>query len=331
MLSRIAESLYWLGRYLERAEDTARILDVHVHYLLEGPLVDEDLVCRNLLAAMGASLAVAAVPGRRVDARAVTELLAFDPDNPNSIAAALVAARANARSVAEVISSELWEALNAAYNALPRQLDAGRRIGPHTFFRFVRERCAILAGIIDSTMSRDDAWRFLVIGRSLERVDMLARFLSTGLHPADGDQADWVVLLRSCSGHEAFLRTYRREVEPELAAEFLLLDRLFPRSIFHAVSEAEARLAEIAPHDRRAGFTDEARRMLGRIRTDLEFRRTDDLLADLETLLPAVQIGCAAASADLATRYFRRKAAVEWSAPTALRDLSEILRAGSGA
>ena len=311
MLSRIAESLYWIGRYIERAEDTARILDVHVHHLLEGPLIDEDLACRNLLGAMGVDDAGSA-PDGLLDARAVTEMLAFDEQSPSAIVSSLIAARANARGVSEAISSEMWEALNATYNALPGQVAIGRGVGPYTFFRYVRERAAIMAGLTDSTMSRDDAWRFLVIGRSLERVDMLARLLSTGLTPLEGDDVDWVILLRSCSAHEAFLRTYHREVEPTLAAEFLLLDRLFPRSIFCAVSTAEQCLAELDPRYGRAGMADEARRLLGLVRTNLEFRRIEDLLADLAALLRSVQAGCSAASAALAARYFRQTRPVEW-------------------
>ncbi|MCU4183606.1 alpha-E domain-containing protein [Acidiferrimicrobium sp. IK] len=313
MLSRIAESLYWIGRYIERAEDTARILDVHVHYLLEGPLIDEDLACRNLLAAMGVPAASPA-PDGLFNAKLVTELLAFDEANPSSIVSSLTAARANARGVSEAISSEMWEALNTSYNALPGQVAIGRGVGPYTFFRYVRERAAIMAGLTDSTMSRDDAWRFLVIGRSLERIDMLARLLSTGLHPrdGDGDDVDWVILLRSCSAHEAFLRTYHREVEPILAAEFLLLDRLFPRSIFCAVSTAEQCLADLDPRYGRAGMADEARRVLGLVRTNLEFRRIEDLLSDLGGQLRNVQTGCSAASAALAARYFRQTRSVEW-------------------
>ena len=175
-----------------------------------------------------------------VSARRVTDLLAFDATNPSSIVSSLTAARVNGRSVSEAISSEMWEALNVTYNRLPTELDFGARTAPSAFFRFVRERAAIIAGLTESTMSRDDAWRFMVLGRSLERVDMLTASLSaaiTGSHP------DWVVLLRSCSAHEAFLRTYRREPEPTLAAEFLLLDRLFPRSVFYTLQEAEDCLA----------------------------------------------------------------------------------------
>ncbi len=242
----------------------------------------------------------------------VTRLIAFDESNPSSIVSSLTAARDNAKGVSEAISSEMWEALNVTYNSLPSQSDLGWQTAPYAFFRFVRERAAIVAGLTESTMSRDDAWRFMVLGRSLERVDMLTRLLSTAATGSDQDP-DWVVLLRSCSAHEAFLRTYRREPEPILAVEFLLLDRLFPRSIFCALSTAEDCLAELDPRSGRAGMTDESRRILGGLRTNLEFRRIDDLVQDLRGLLDAVQAGCHAASTALAERYFRQTGVVEWT------------------
>ncbi|MDQ4097362.1 MAG: alpha-E domain-containing protein, partial [Actinomycetota bacterium] len=268
MLSRIAESLYWVGRYVERAEDTARILDVHVHRRLEDPAVEEDAACRGLLGIMGIT-----PPEALLDTAAMIDILAFRPADPTSIAGALTCARENARSAREAMSSEMWECLNATYNVLQfGTLPGASGLGPHAFFAYVKERAAILAGLADSTMSRDDAWRFLVLGRSLERVDMTARLLSATLHDAAGP-AEWVTTLRCCSAHEAFLRTYQRAVEPDLVAEFLLLDRLFPRSAFHALGEAEECLAELQPGSGRAGVDDEARRILGRARTDLEFRR----------------------------------------------------------
>jgi uncharacterized alpha-E superfamily protein len=309
VLSRIAESLYWIGRYIERAEDTARILDVHIHHFLDGPTVDEPEVCRDLLSAMG----VAVTDDTPLNAHFVTEILAFDGTNSSSIVSSLTAARSNARGVSEAISSEMWEALNTTYNALPGQVGLGRSVGPYGFFRYVRERAAVVAGLTDSTMSRDDAWRFLVLGRSLERIDMLSRLLTTGLASEDADSSDWVVLLRSCSAHEAFLRTYRREPEPALAAEFLLLDRLFPRSIFCAVSTAEECLASLDPRSLRSGTHDEARRILGLVRTNLEFSRVEDLLAHLPEQLRAVQTGCSAANASLAARYFRQTTPIAWT------------------
>lgn len=308
MLSRIAESLFWIGRYVERAEDTARILDVNIHHLLEAPLTSESEICRSLLSVMGVVLPPEQLEA--VSARRVTEVLAFDPTNPSSIVSSLIAARVNARGVSEAISSEMWEALNATYNGLPTQLDLGARTAPYAFFRFVRERAATFAGLTESTMSRDDAWRFMVLGRSLERVDMLTRLLAAAVTATD---PDWVVLLRSCSAHEAFLRTYRREPEPTLAAEFLLLDRLFPRSVFYSLLTAEECLAELDPRSGRAGMPDEARRVLGHLRTSLEFRRIEDLIDDLSGLLTNLQKGCSAASAALAARYFRQTNPIEWS------------------
>jgi uncharacterized alpha-E superfamily protein len=309
VLSRIAESLYWLGRYVERAEDTARILDVHYHLLLEDLSVDEDSACRALLEIMG-------VGGRAsgpCDSGTVTRLLAFDPAYTGSIVGSLTAAWSNARGIREAVSTEMWECLNATYLRVPQEAVMAAAEAPHAFFGWVKRRAAMLAGIAEATLSHDDGWRFLVLGRSLERVDMTARLLSARYGDTWG-RSGWITTLRCCSAYEAYLRTYRRAVDGSLAAEFLLLDRLFPRSIFCALSVAETCLAEIAPVARRTGLDDEARRRIGRARTALEFRAVDDLLADLPQHLIGVQAECARAGAAVAARYFRQTAAVVWSA-----------------
>jgi uncharacterized alpha-E superfamily protein len=122
-----------------------------------------------------------------------------------------------------------------------------------------------------------------------------------------------VTTLRSCSAHEAFLRTYRRRIEPDLVAEFLLLDRLFPRSAFHALGQAEECLAALEPGTGRAGLDDEARRILGRARTELEFRRVHELIADLPAYLRSLQAACSEAGDEVAGRFFRQSAPVEWN------------------
>ena len=325
MLSRIAESLFWVGRYIERAEDTARILDVQLHHILEEPDVEEDFACRALFAVMGRkppevadseSAESSAVPrseGRSgpVDALAVARSLAFEPADPCSIVGSINAARDNARGAREVLSSEMWECLNTTYNALPARVSAASGGALHNFFQYVKERTTIVAGLADSTMTRDDGWRFLVLGRSLERVDMTTRLLSTHFgHPSNTPA--WITALRSCSAHEAFLRTYRRAVEPELAVEFLLLDRLFPRSVHFALDAAETCLAELDPSTGRAGFDNEARRILGRGRYELEFTKASELLADLPQKLRSLQGACAQATAATAHRFFRQTTAVRW-------------------
>jgi uncharacterized alpha-E superfamily protein len=309
VLSRIAESLFWLGRHVERAEDTARILDVHYHLLLEDRWVDENAACCALLEVMGLPERVT----RECDSLQVTRALAFDESYGGSILGALDAAWDNARGAREAISSEMWECVNATHQVLPARADAVPDQTPHDFFRWVKERSAILAGLADSTMARDDGWRFLVLGRSLERVDMTARLLSARYGESWG-LAGWVTTLRCCSAYEAYLQTYQRAVDASLAAEFLVLDRLFPRSVFCALRTAEECLAQLAPGGGRAGLDDDARRLLGRARTELEFRSTDDLLGDLPGHLFRLQRHCFEAGAAVARRYFRPARPMEWTA-----------------
>lgn len=307
MLSRLAEALFWIGRYIERAEDTARLLDVQLHLLLEDSPYDEDQVCRALSAAMGLPESEA-----DLDARRLVDLLAYDHTSPTAIIGALSAARENARGAREVISSEVWECLNVTYHGLPRAREHARGLGPHTFFRYVKERTAIFSGLTDSTMSRDDGWLFLVLGRSLERVDMTARLLSVG--PAGQNAGPWLTVLRCCGAAEAYMRTYRGRIDTERAVEFLLLDRLFPRSIYHALSTAERCLRELDPvGGTRAGLDDEALLRLGRIRTDLEFQRARDMLTDLPGRLGDIELTCQAVGSAVAGRYFEHTRPVMWA------------------
>jgi len=171
LLSRIAETLFWTGRYIARADDTARMVDVYVHRMLEEPQAGEDAGCSALLAVLG----MPPPEATRLDIGMALDQLAYDEKSPSAIAGAVLAARLGARSVREVISTEMWECLNVTGLGLPGQRRAAERLGPHVYLRFIRDRAALFFGLADSTMSRDDAWRFLVLGRSVERVDMTAR------------------------------------------------------------------------------------------------------------------------------------------------------------
>lgn len=305
MLSRIAESLFWIGRYIERADDTARLLDVHVQLLLEDPWVEEDLACRSLLSVMDHTHGESAAP---VGWRDVLDLLAYDRTAPSAIAGSIRAARENARRAREVVSTELWEAVNATWNQLPTQLEAG---APHAFFSWARERSAILWGIIDGSTSRDDTWQFLVLGRSIERADMTARLLTTRALAGSGGP-DWATLLRSCGAYESYLRRYRGIATDESAAGFLLLDRMFPRSVVFALSRAEQCLQAIDPVTD-AAEVDEVRRHLGRARTGLEYQRLDELLESLPAHMEAVQRACSTASDAIRGRYFPSGTVVTWT------------------
>jgi uncharacterized alpha-E superfamily protein len=308
MLSRIAESIFWIGRYVERADDTARILDAFLAGILEDPWVDEDAASRSLLAILG----TAAPHDARLTSGDVLELMAFDANNPSSIAGALAAARENARGARETISSEVWECLNVTWHSLQSRRMAAERLGPSIYLSFVRERAAVLTGLAESTMSRDDGWRFLVLGRNLERVDMTARLLSLTSFVEDRSE-QWRTVLRSCGADESFLRTHGGEVVPQRVAEFLMLDRLFPRSALHALTEAEECLEALAPTTERAGMADAARRPIGQARTRLEYADAAALLEELPAHLRALQRACASASAAITARYFDQTSPVAWA------------------
>jgi len=299
MLSRIAESLFWIGRYVERADDTARILEIYLHQILEDASVEAE-ACRAMFEVMGRPVPEDG-PGPGV--AEVLQQLAYDPKAASSISGSLGAARANARTARDAVSSELWEALNLTYLRMDEQSRRARRTGAHLYFQWVRERAALVAGIADSTMSHDEGWLFLVLGRNIERVDMMARLMIT-TQAMNRSVPSWPTLLRSCGAYEAYLRTYRGRVSERTAAEFLLLDRLFPRSMFAALATAETSLRQLDTSESRLGATDQSIRLLGRARTGLEFRGVDEMLADLSDQLEAIQQACAEATVALGERYF---------------------------
>src|SRR6476661_2833353 len=270
MLARNAESLYWIGRYVERADDTARILDVTVHQLLEDSSVDPDQASRTLLRVLG----IEAPKQQQLDVWSLTDLVAFSRDTEGgcSIVEAISAARENARGAREVTSTEIWECLNTTYNALAERERAAKRLGPHEFLSFVEGRAAMFAGLADSTLSRDDGYRFMVLGRAIERVDMTVRLLLSRVGDSASSPA-WVTLLRSAGAHDTYLRTYRGTMDAGRVVEFMLLDR--PRS-------------------------------------ELEFLRPGVLLESLEKRLAGLQKTCHDVGEALAVQYFHSAPWVAW-------------------
>jgi uncharacterized alpha-E superfamily protein len=306
LLSRIAETIYWTGRYVERADDTARLIDAYVARMLGETGAGSDAAGRALFGILG----VPVEDDIELDIDVVLFRLVFETQSPSAIAGSMLGARAGARGIREVISSEMWECLNVTAHGLAGQKRAAERLGPHVYLRYVRERSALFFGLADSTMSRDDAWRFLVLGRSLERADMTARLLLARM--AAPDDIGWPVLLRACGAHESFIRTHGWAAEPMRVAEFLLLDRLFPRSVVHALGTAEECLAALNPGPTRAGVDDPARRPVGRLRNRLEYADPKQLPAQLPELLSTLQETCVQASEAIARQYFQYQAAVAW-------------------
>lgn len=305
MLSRIAESLFWIGRYIERSDGTARILDVHLQLLLEDPWIDEDTACRSLLGVMGSFAPDGVQIVRRED---VLQRLAVDRMTPSSIAYAITAARENARRAREIVSTELWETLNTTHSRMPRRLQTEK---VHEFFQWVRERAALAVGVVDSSTSRDESWQFFTLGRSIERADMTARLLATrSLTEASGPS--WTTILRSCGAYEAYLRTYRGMPSARNAAEFLLLDRLFPRSIIYSIQQAEGCMSAIDPRADRVGHSNSVLRALGRIRNELEYTPVPDILNELPEQMERVQVVTREASEAIRQRFFPTQAEPSW-------------------
>ncbi len=303
MLSRIAESMFWIGRYVERAEDTARILDVQTSLLLEDATIDVDETCHGLLSIMGVEDAP-----EHVDLAYVLSTLAYDLASPVSIAAAISAARESARRARETLSVPLWEVINTTYRDIASGQFGARRT-PHVF-QWVRERAALINGTADATMTRDEGWQFLMLGRCVERADMTSRLVATA--SLTSASAQWTSTLRACGAYEAFLRTYRGQETERAAAEFLLLDRLFPRSVVFSLNRAELCLDNLEASGQRAGFQNDAQRLLGRTRAELEYRSLADVVADLPNEMERLQRTCALATEAVTRRFFAGAEALAW-------------------
>lgn len=243
LLSRVAESLYWLGRYVERAENTARLLDVTYHGSLEpnhGELPGASNTWEALIKTLGLEATYSETHTDHSE-ESVVEYLTVDRANPSSIVSALGIARENARSVRDYLSSETWVAMNRLYHsASQRNIALIRSDGLYDFCEIVRQGAHLFAGTAENTSLHDEGWHWLHTGLYLERADMVTRIvdskyhlLMTSLDEVGGpyDWHQWQALLRSVSGYEAYRRTHPGGVDAASVISFLLLDSRFPRSL----------------------------------------------------------------------------------------------------
>lgn len=310
MLARLAENLFWAGRYVERAEDTALLLDVTYHALLESRPEEAHQAWADLLAVLH-STAAFETRHDEVSAKAVSDFLVLDVDNPGSISASVWRARENARSVRELISTELWQTVNDfALDLRARDLAADLERNPHELYGMVKLRCQTIYGVASETMPRDDGWRFMMLGRMLERAEMTCRLLNVRyaqLERRTTTSYDWVSVLKSAGAFEAYRKTHRATVDPGLVVEFLLWDDTFPRSVLFCLRAAEHGLARLCGGDpTRPGAR--SQRLLGRIRAELEYRDISDLLdEDLHEFLDRVQEQVWAVADAVADEFFRHE------------------------
>jgi len=295
MLSRVADAVYWLSRYVERAENIARYIGVNLNLQLDLPLTPSQQWQPLVDTTGDAEMFKERYGEAKQDT--VIEFLAYDDQNPSSIASCLRSARENARSVRETISPEMWAQINSMYlhiqvhDTIPepeRLLDS---------FREIRLGCHMFQGITDATMSHNDAWHFLRLGRKLERADKTSRILDVKyfmLLPSlkdvgtPYDDIHWSAVLKSVSGFEMYRKKYGR-ITPRNVVEFLVMDREFPRAMLYCISEANESLHRITgtPPDQ---FRFRSEQLLGLLESELNFAGVDDILRNgLHEYLDALQ------------------------------------------
>jgi uncharacterized alpha-E superfamily protein len=288
MLSRTADHLFWMARYTERAENTARMLDVHVQSALMPQAADNGLAgWRGLLGISELSAAYAERHGA-VEPDRVLEFMVCDTRNPSSILSCLRAARENARAVRGAITTELWEALNQTWLESQTLLRDGLRgLDPGQFFEWVKHRSHLSRGVSSGTMLQDEAFHFLRIGTFLERADNTARLLDVKFHALQSDfhgsagarvqELDfyhWSGVLRSVSAFEVYRKVYRDVITPDRVAELLILRSDMPRSLAACLVEVAAHLDAVANPQSR-----ETQRRAGLLNAELQFGRIDDIMS----------------------------------------------------
>jgi uncharacterized alpha-E superfamily protein len=294
LLSRVADSLYWMARYIERAENVARFIGVNLHLMLDLPA--EGKQWQPIIDTTGDALVFQSKYSPATQ-DSVIEFLARDAGNPNSVYSCIRAARENARSVREIISSEMWEQVNALY----LQVRDSQGLAPDalpSYFHEVRMACDQFQGVTDSTMTHNEAWHFIGLGRTLERADKTTRLLDVKyfiLLPSLSDvgtpydEVQWAAVLKSVSGFEMYRKRHGR-IAPPRVIEFLLFDNEFPRAVRYSIGRADRFLHSITGTPAGA-FSCASEQRLGRLKSELDFGRVEDTVAaGLHEFLDGLQV-----------------------------------------
>jgi uncharacterized alpha-E superfamily protein len=261
MLARVVENVYWLSRYLERAENTARIIGVNTNLLLDlpGGIAPGWLPLVDISGNRAEFDALFKEKATRGEERDVVTFLIADKANPGSICSSLQYARENARTLREVLPNEAWEQLNEFFAEFTRDLQTG--INKRTRFAFLHRvvmSLQTLAGVLDGTMNRNDAYTFSTLGRNLERADMTSRIVdvrSAQLLPAETpelrpfESVQWMSVLKSLSGYQMYRRAMRTPVRRPEVLKFLFKERLFPRAFYHTMMEVDSCLRVLPRRD----------------------------------------------------------------------------------
>ena len=308
MLSRVADSLYWMSRYLERAEHTARLVDVELQLWLDQSPEAGAGRWRFLLEALRTPATQGAVDPTRL-----LNTLVFSRTNSSSIVSCIATARENLRHVREQCSSEMWEQLNRLYlEVMETKPEEAWMLKSHGFFHAVQQGAHLFQGITDGTMSHGEGWQYIQLGRYVERADTLAALMETHFkrvaHPADqavesAEYLEWVGLLRAGVAFEAYCKVYTAEIRPLRVAEFLLLNPEFPHSVRFGVDRINAALHIIGDlTERREKLPT---RIAGRLRAQLSFSQIEEVMAEgAPKYLENVRSECAQIHAAIHQIYF---------------------------
>lgn len=290
MLSRVANIVYWMARYLERAENTARIVDVNAQLVIDlqsRQAADDPRSWEPLVYVTGDEDKFFELYGETVSERAVVEFMLFDKRNPSSVVSCISNARENARCVRDQLANDVWETINTFYLQL-KDDDYSRyaQLGSAEYLNRLKTRIQLFYGVADSMLTRTQAWWFYEFGRYLERADNTSRILDVkyymllpSLHAVGSalDLIQWGSVLRSCSAFEAFRRTRRGQLTLERVLDYLIRDEDFPRSILFSVLAAEdalARIVAVMPHM----AENPASTRVAQLRTHLQETRVADII-----------------------------------------------------
>ncbi|MTI38926.1 alpha-E domain-containing protein [Fulvivirga lutimaris] len=313
MLSRVANSLFWLGRYAERAENYARFIDVNFNLSLDLPPGMTEQWDPLISATGGRELFVSLFDEKFTRENSIL-FLAFDARNPDAIINTVKYARENARIVRESIPRETWEVLNDLYYFV---LEASnkkiwKKEDPKDCFKLIRNKLQLLSGIAYDNIPRSQGWYFTKLGQYLERADKTSRILDVKYHfllPSVDDVGSpldflhWVALLKSVTGFNAYRRVHGK-INPTKIAEYLVLDRFFPRSILFCLMSAEHCLHEIS--ESKHGYSNAAEKAIGNLRADLEFADVNDVFdLGLHEYLDNLQLRLNAISDNIHDQYFQ--------------------------
>ena len=302
MLSRVANLIYWIARYLERAENTARIVEVNSQLVLDlqaRQAADDPRAWEPLVFVTGSDDKFHELYGEKATERAVVEFMLFDKRNPSAVLSCVAFARENARCIRDQLAAELWETLNTFYLRL-KDDDFTRyaQLGAADYLAWIKCQTQLFHGVADAMIPRDDGWSFYELGRHLERADNTSRILDIkyfmilpGMQAVGSalDIVQWASVLRSCSAFEAFRRARRGDLDLPRVVDYLLRDRAFPRSVLHAVGQIEKSLLRIDGDGRPA--VAKAQELVHGLFEDLEAADAKAIIAEgLHEYLDALQL-----------------------------------------